>query len=82
MSTWRDEPFKKGTNYRVLKDFKSLRTLFSEGEILKFKESAYSRYDCMTGYIFEDTKGDSWAWDIHDDDELEVWKELFVEVKV
>ncbi len=76
-TTWRTDPFQKGRSYRVRKDFCSLRDSFVAGEVLHYRESAYSAYDSQSGFIFADQEGKSRVWDIHDDDPLEVWNELF-----
>ncbi|AOS45956.1 hypothetical protein Verru16b_03047 [Lacunisphaera limnophila] len=78
-TTPRTHPFKKGATYRVKKAFSSLDD-FSEGEVMKFEESSYSRYDEMSGFTFIDKEGKRRRWDIHDQDSIEIWRKLFEEV--
>jgi len=63
----------------VRRDFGSLRDNFTAGEILTFRYDAWSRYEGMTGYFFEQPDAKWRIWDISDDDDLEIWKELFEE---
>jgi len=75
---WRHCPFKIGTRYRVRRDFAALRDSFTADEVLTFHSDAWSRYDGITGYFFQQTGTEVLrAWDINDDDELEIWRELF-----
>lgn len=76
-----DCPFKTGAVYRVRCDFVALRDTFSAGEILIYDRSAWSRYDGITGYFFrQEGREGLRLWDIEDDADLSVWKELFEEV--
>ena len=70
-------PFAVGQRYRVLKDFKSLRDAFLAGEVLIYESTAWSRYDGITGYFFKDLGGRGRMWDIYDDEDIGIWKELF-----
>ena len=70
-------PFAVGQRYRVLKDFKSLRDAFLAGEVLIYESTAWSRYDGITGYFFQDLNGRGRMWDIYDDEDIRIWKELF-----
>ncbi|MCL1633062.1 hypothetical protein M2650_00150 [Luteimonas sp. SX5] len=79
--SWIACPFKQGGAYRVRRDFTALRCSFRAGEILIFKSVAWSRYDGMLGFFFGQPGSEgTWAWDIEDDADLQVWKELFEEV--
>lgn len=78
---WRMSPFMVGKRYRVRKDFTCLRDDFKAGEVLVFDSDAYSRYDGYTGYFFSQVGARRLrTWDIDDDDDLEVWRDLFEEV--
>jgi hypothetical protein len=77
---WRPCPFVVGKRYRCLKSFEAFRDTFSEGDLLTFVNTAYSRYDGMTGYFFSDSGGRARSWDVHDDDDLGVHQQLFDEV--
>jgi hypothetical protein len=80
-NTWRSDPFKPGATYRVRKTFKPPMDLpFVEGDLMKYESNAYSAYHSMTGFSFKDDKGKSRCWDIHDDDSLEIWSELFEQI--
>ncbi len=71
-------PFKKGNAYRVRRDFDALRDSFVTGEILVFDSCAWSRYDGMSGFFFRQPGREGIRlWDIADDVDLQVWKELF-----
>ncbi len=71
-------PFVIGKRYRVRKSFEALRDTFTEGDVLIYDSTAYSRYDGITGYFFvkEGSTKMQW-WDIPDYEDLNVWKELF-----
>ena len=71
-TTWRKDPFKTGQNYRVRKTFKAFRDTFKEGEVLRYRTSAYSHYDGMSGFFFDDESGKNRSWDIHDDVSLDI----------
>ena len=80
---WRKSPFVVGQSYKVLRNFKSLFDSFQIGEILKYEGDAYSHYHGFTGYFFSlQNNANGRRWDIHDNDNLEIWKELFEEVKI
>jgi hypothetical protein len=79
-TTWRPDPFKPEASYRIRKAFRSLRDSFLEGEVLKYKYNAYSIYDSMSGFFFVDEQGRHRSWDVHDNDSLENWSELFEEM--
>ena len=72
------DPFLAGQRYRVKRSFEALRSSFEEGEVLIYSNSAYSRYDGITGYIFsfEDLSG-SRVWDVYDHESTSGWKDLF-----
>jgi hypothetical protein len=75
---WRPSPFVVGRRYRVRRDFQSLRDAFRAGEVLTYVRDAYSRYDSYTGYFFSQPGASaSRSWDIHDEEDLAVWRELF-----
>jgi hypothetical protein len=49
--------------------------------VLAYERDAYSRYDSYTGYFFSQDGAERLrSWDIHDDEDLESWRELFEEV--
>jgi hypothetical protein len=51
------------------------------GEELKYDRDAYSRYHGYTGYLFsQPSLVHLRSWDISDDDDLEVWRELFEKI--
>jgi hypothetical protein len=78
---WRQSPFVVGKSYRVCKDFKCLRDSFRAGEVLIYDSDAYSRYDSYTGYFFSQPGAKQLrAWDLHDDEQLEIWRDLFEEI--
>ena len=78
---WRECPFIPGRHYRVRKDFKALRDSFTAGEILIYDSHAWSRYDGITGYFFtQQGTGTPRVWDIYDDEDIVVWRELFEEI--
>jgi hypothetical protein len=70
-------PFEVGRSYRVRKSFPAMRDDFHEGEVLKYKESAYSWYDGMTGYFFIDENEAIRSWDVHDKDSVGISIDLF-----
>lgn len=79
--SWIVCPFKQGSAYRVRRDFTALRSSFTGGEILIFHSVAWSRYDGLLGFFFRHPgREGTWAWDIEDDADLEIWKELFEEM--
>jgi hypothetical protein len=73
--------FEVGKNYRVKKSFIALRDQFREGELLTYKESAYSRYDGITGYFFSDEKHGTRSWDVYDGDKPDT-DDLFQKIEV
>ncbi|WP_395753179.1 hypothetical protein [Prosthecobacter sp.] len=76
-----DGPFQRGHGYRVKKTFAALRDSFTEGEVLIFQDSAYSRYDSITGYFFRQTgKEGLRVWDVDDDAEDGLWRQFFEEI--
>lgn len=76
-----EDPFKPGVAYRVRRDFAALRDRFSAGEILVYVGSEWSRYDGITCYLFRlDGCGDMRWWDVRDEDDLDIRKELFEEI--
>ena len=73
-------PFAVGQHYRVLKDFKALRDTFLAGEVVIYESTAWSRYDGITGYFFQDLESRGRMWDIYDDEDVGIWKEFFAPV--
>ncbi|MDB6119813.1 MAG: hypothetical protein JWO08_3594 [Verrucomicrobiaceae bacterium] len=70
-----------GRQYSARRSFTALRDSFVEGEGLVFHSSAWSRYDGITGYFFCQPGLETLrVWDIGDDEDLLVWRELFEEV--
>src|SRR5688572_2993903 len=81
MRPWRESPFIRGKCYRVRRSFSSLRDSFTAGEVLTFESHAWSRYDGITGYCFRQPGRDTLrVWDIDDETDILVWRELFEEV--
>lgn len=81
LRSWRQSPFIVGRRYQVRRDFTALRDRFHAGEILTFHSDAYSRYDNYTGYFFSQPGAQPLrVWDIHDDEQLDSWHELFAEM--
>ena len=82
LHAWRQSPFVVGRRYQVRRDFTALRDSFGAGEILTFLRDAYSRYDSYTGYFFSQSDTQPLrVWDIHDDEDLAIWQELFAEMQ-
>jgi hypothetical protein len=80
---WRKSPFTVGRRYRVRRDFESLRDSFRAGEVLTYDSDAWSRYHEYTVYAFSQPGAHELrVWDIRDDDELDIWRELFEEISV
>lgn len=78
---WRVSPFSVGRSYRGRRDFTSLRDSFATGEVLTFESDVYNHYHGCTGYFFSQAEANSKrVWDIHDADDLNIWRELFEEV--
>lgn len=78
---WRECPFTVGRRYRVRCSFAALRDAFTAGDILTFDSDAWSRYDGITGYFFRQQGRETLrVWDIDDDADISVWRELFEEL--
>ena len=78
---WRECPFTRGKHYRVRQSFAALRDSFTVGEVLTFDSDAWSRYDGITGYFFRQRGRETLrVWDIDDDADLQIWRELFEEL--
>jgi len=76
-----DCPFIVGKRYRVRHTFAALRDSFVADEVLLFDSFAWSRYDGITGYFFRQSERESLrVWDIADDKDILVWKDLFEEL--
>lgn len=70
-----------GHRYRVRRDFKAFRDSFLAGEEMTFHNEAYSGYDSYTGYFFSQPGAARLrSWDIHNDEDLTTWRDLFEEV--
>ncbi|MEW8187596.1 MAG: hypothetical protein AB2794_21605 [Candidatus Thiodiazotropha endolucinida] len=81
MNTWRDNPFIEGKKYKVIKDFHQSQSIFKAGEILIYVNSEYSHYDNSTIFFFK-AKGDHpKTWWLHDDEPIEEYKKLFLEIE-
>ena len=70
---WREELFKKGTKYQVLKNWSQRGSTFKEGSIVKFESSGYERYDGESLFRFYEKSGllskkKELTWIIHDDE--------------
>ena len=79
-SPWRQSPFVVGRCYRVRREFDGFRA----GETFRYQGDAHSIYDGATGYFFSHPDA-QWnlgmrRWDVYDDEDLDVWQELFEEV--
>jgi hypothetical protein len=81
MNTWRDSPLTEGKKYRVLKDFRQPQSIFKADEVLKYENAEYSRYDNSTMFFFKAKGGHQKTWWLHDDEPVEKYKDLFVEVE-
>ncbi len=78
---WRECPFTRGRQYRVRQSFAALRDSFTAGDILTFDSDAWSRYDGITGYFFRQPCRERLrVWDIDDDADIQIWRELFEEL--
>lgn len=74
-------PFTIGKSYRVLQTFGALRDSFTAGEVMTYHSEAWSRYDGITGYFFQQAGRQRLrVWDIDDDADVLIWRELFEEV--
>lgn len=75
-------PFRKGSEYRVKRDYAFLNHKLSEGESVVFSESGYSAYDGLTRYWFKNTQsGETNAWHVFDSQEKEIrWEDFFEEI--
>ncbi len=63
------------------RNYKAFRDSFVEGEIVTYENDSYSAYHGYTGYIFGQVgTHQKRVWDIHDDDDLGIWRELFEEM--
>jgi hypothetical protein len=58
-------------------DFVAMRESFTAGETLVYVESAYSRYDGVSGFMFSDSIRKTRTWNVSDDEPLESWSQLF-----
>jgi hypothetical protein len=75
---WRECPFTRDRRYRVRQTFTALRDCFTAGEVLTFDSDAWSRHDGITGYFFRQRDREALrVWDIDDDADMDIWKELF-----
>lgn len=75
--TWRKDPFVRGACYRVRQSHKSTVGHFQIGDVLRYEESGYSRYDSSSTFHFRDAVGKIQAWEVHDDEPLDRWPEFF-----
>ncbi|HVR99707.1 MAG TPA: hypothetical protein VMW27_23990 [Thermoanaerobaculia bacterium] len=79
---WRPSPFVPGARYRVRRDFAGPRNAFSEGEVLTYRGDCYSPYDSYTGYLFTQEGDERFrVWDVHDEEDTNIWRKLFEEVQ-
>ncbi len=79
MSEWSKRPhlLKPGERYRVTRDVPPGLSSFSKGELLTFKEAAYSRYDSSYFYSFSNDSGELKSFILHDDKPVEWLTETF-----
>lgn len=78
---WRECPFTRSRQYRVRQSFAALRDSFTVGEVMTFDSDAWSRYDGITGYFFRHSGRETLrVWDIDDDADIQIWRELFEEL--
>ncbi|MDB6003908.1 MAG: hypothetical protein JWR15_895 [Prosthecobacter sp.] len=76
-----DCPFTIGKLYRVRRAFTALRDSFIADEVLLFDSYAWSRYDGISGYFFRQPEREALrVWDVPDEENILVWKELFEEL--
>lgn len=73
MTTWREHSIVEDARYRVIEAFSSSTDRFEAGEVLIFVDTAYSPYDGMTGFRFRSPAGDVKAFDVADNDQIEIW---------
>lgn len=77
-----EQSFEVGRRFRVIKAFVNLGDSVSIGDVLIFKSIAYSRYDCAYGYFFMiERNGKETCWLNYDDDQPEVWRDFFEEIR-
>ena len=70
---WRECPFTRRRQYRVRQNFAALRDSFAAGDILTFDSDAWSRYDGITGYFFQQSDRETLrVWDIDDDADIDL----------
>ena len=55
---------------------------FAKCETLTYERAGYSRYDNTTVFLFRDSRLQPRRWDLHDDEDLATWQQLFEEVHV
>jgi|GEM_PF-7127000 len=59
-------PFIPEGRYRVRQSFSTSSGPFYEDEILTYKRQAYSHYDGITFFMFEDSSGRVRSWEVSD----------------
>ena len=75
-------PFKKGHEYRIKRDFVSLRDSFKKNEIVVFNYCAHSTYDGYHGFFFDvPNSGRLLTWDLPYNEDIEIWKDYFKAVE-
>jgi hypothetical protein len=78
----RQSPFIVGRQYRVRQDFKAVRDRFLAGQVLKFEGDAYGSSSRCSGYFFSLSGAEQLrVWDVRDDQDLDIWRELFEEIQ-
>eukprot|EP01031_Cornospumella_fuschlensis_P020459 gene20459-25079_t len=64
--------FTPGHRYRARCTFQALRDSFTEGEVMTFDRSAYSRYDGIMGYFFTQPGREGLRlFDLYDEDDTD-----------
>lgn len=75
-------PFRVGSRYMTTKWVRAFPPDESlpEGEIVVYQGSAYSFYDSLSLYAFVSESGQDRSWSIHDDEPMDLWRGVFVEL--
>ena len=81
MSTWRGSPFVPGAEYRVVGPGRNWSGNGSggdlvAGQVLRYVDANYSRYDECSAYVFADGDGRVFWWALHDEEPVETWREI------
>jgi hypothetical protein len=69
MKSWREINLIDGVLYKLTQDISSPVGDFACGEIVRFEDSSYSRYDCATIFVFTNSSGETKQFFLHDETE-------------